>query len=101
MESDAYQSSASTSSRPSGASVTPPASSTSASELSVDSESLSSSASVTDSVPGRLHCPASSELARRRKVSVNLPRRQKRSRGGAFCDPKSVSPPDQVKQYPQ
>ena len=66
-------------------------------EESVDSTSsaTASSAPQVESLLTRLRCPATSELARKRKVATNPPAPptgRKRSKGRNIGDPKSVSP---------
>ncbi len=52
------------------------------------------------SLLSRLRAPTASDLARKRKVSTNPPLGTKRSKGSSASDPKSISPAEQVKQYP-
>ena len=47
-----------------------------------------------------LRAPTASVLARKRKVSTNLPRGAKRSQGSSSSDPKRILSSDRVKQYP-
>ena len=70
----------------------------SVSELTLPAES--SDASETVSLLSRLGAPSASDLAWKHKVSSNPPIGRKRSKGSLSSDPKSVSPSDQVKQYP-
>ena len=76
-------------------------------EESVDSTSTSaiaSSAPQVESILTRLRCPATSELARKRKVPTNPPAPptgRKRSKGKNVGDPKSVSPSERMKQFPE
>lgn len=79
------------------------AASTSSESLSalMDCEESSNSSAV-PSLLERLKSPTSSDLARKRKVSCNLPSLgMKRSKGGCSAlHMKSVSPYDHVKTYP-
>ena len=58
-----------------------------------------SSSSLESSLLSTLHCPTASELARKRKVN-KPPTGQKRSKGRTVGDPKSVSPNQRVREYP-
>lgn len=63
-----------------------------------------SSAPQVQSLLTKLKCPATSELARKRKVATNLPAPpigMKRSKGKNVGDPKSVSTSQCIKQFPE
>ena len=68
------------------------------------SSATASSAPQVESFLTRLRCPATSELARKRKVATNPPAPptgRKRSKGRNIGDPKSVSPSERIKQFPE
>ena len=67
-----------------------------------DSSSLSSSTGTVTSLLSVLKYPPPSHLARRRKLNTLPPSGRKRSRGYTTAStPKSVSPHDRVKAYPE
>ena len=70
------------------------------SELTATLESSDGSEHQVVSLLGCLRAPTASDLARKRRVSTNPPLGTKRSKGSSSSDPKSVSPADRVKQYP-
>ena len=67
-----------------------------------DSSSLGSSTGTVTSLLSVLKCPPPSHLARQRKLNTLPPSGRKRSRGHTTAStPKSVSPHDRVKAYPE
>ena len=47
-----------------------------------------------------LRCPKASDLVRKRTIDCNPPKGKKRSRGKGVSDPKSVSPRQRVREFP-
>ena len=70
------------------------------SELTATLQSSDESEPQVVSLLSRLRAPTASDLSRKRRVSTNPPVGTKRSKGSSSSDPKSVSPTDWVKQYP-
>ena len=71
--------------------------SSSAEETSTSTSTSSSTVSLLD----RLRSPLPSELSRKRKVHTNPPPKGKRrSASRGYCDPKSVSPLQRVREFP-
>ena len=65
-------------------------------------EASCSTSCSTESIRSKLKSPQLSDLARKRKLSTNPPPKgAKRSKGRNVADPKSVSPSERLKQFPE
>lgn len=65
-----------------------------------ESSVTETSSSEVNSLLSRLRAPLPSDLSRKRKVRSNPPSGVKRGRGTVASDPKSVTPADRVRSYP-
>jgi len=74
----------------------------SSSDVPVEDSAASSFVSNTESILSKLKSPQLSDLARKRSVCTNPPPKgAKRSKGRNVADPKSISPSQCLKQYPE